>query len=60
MKFFVCLILVTLVGCNKSKVESKDHYSIENSEIQEISYKDFLVSINKSEKKKRVSIFLIS
>ncbi|SDL73537.1 hypothetical protein [Chryseobacterium taihuense] len=53
MKFFVCLILVTLVGCNKSKVASKDHYSIENSEIQKISYKDFLVSINKKRKEEK-------
>lgn len=54
MKYLFCLLCLIIIGCNKSKVDSDNDSTVQNSELKKIPYKEFLVSINKktSEEKK--------
>lgn len=47
MKYLFCLLCLIIIGCNKSKVESDNNVILEKLEIKKISYKEFLMSINK-------------
>ncbi|MFY1045751.1 hypothetical protein [Chryseobacterium sp. GP-SGM7] len=53
MKYLFTLLFLTIIGCNKSKVESDKNLSIENSERKKVPYKDFLSSINKKSKEEK-------
>ena len=58
MKYFLGLLFLIVIGCNKSKVESEQNLAIENSEEKKIPYKEFLVSINKkTEEEKKKYLF---
>lgn len=58
MKYLFCLLFLIIVGCNKSKVESGNDVTLENSEETKIPYKEFLMSINKkTEEEKKNYLF---
>ena len=58
MKYLFFFVFLIFIGCKKTKVESDNHLIGENSGETKISYKDFLVSINKkSEEEKKKYLF---
>ena len=58
MKYLFFFVYLAFIGCNKTKIESDNHLIGENSGETKISYKDFLVSINKkSEEEKKKYLF---
>lgn len=53
MKYIFFLLFLVIIGCNKSKVESGNDLTLENSEATKIPYKEYLVSINKKTKEEK-------
>jgi len=53
MKYLFCLVFLIIIGCNKNKVESDNHFITKTAEVKKIPYKEFLVSINKKTKEEK-------